>query len=213
MKKFDLFMFDLDGTLLDSEKDIVLAVNYAFEKLNIEQKTQEEIISKVGYGAKKLIEDLIPHYPENIKEKALELFREFYYQNPVVYSKLYEGTQELLTKLKENNKLVAVVTNKYEELSRRILDRLGVLKYIDMVVGADTTKEKKPSPLPVFYTLNTLNVEKDKALLIGDSETDILTAKNAKISSCLVMHGYGKKELALSLNPDFVIKNLKELGV
>lgn len=213
MKHFELFMFDLDGTLLDSGKDIALAVNYAFEKLSIEPKSQEEIISKVGYGAKKLIEDLIPDYPDSIKEKALELFREFYYQNPVVYSSLYEGVQEVLIKLKESKKLTAVVTNKYEELSRKILNKLGVLTYIDMVVGADTTSEKKPSPLPVFHTLKNLNVAKDKSILIGDSETDVLTAKNAEIKSCLVMYGYGKKDLALSLNPDFVIKNLKEIEV
>ena len=213
MKQFQLFMFDLDGTLLDSAEDIAIAVNYAFRKLNLPEKSKEEVVSKVGYGAKKLIEDLIPEYPEDVKEKALELFREFYHQNPVIYSKLYDYSEEILAKLKESGKLIAVVTNKYEELSKRILEKLGVLNYIDLVVGADTTSEKKPSPLPVFYTLQNLNVNKEKAILVGDSETDVLTAKNAQVYSCLVLHGYGKKDLALSLNPDFVIENLKKIEV
>lgn len=206
-------MFDLDGTLLDSSEDIAIAVNYAFEKLSIPQKTTQEIVSKVGYGAKKLIEDLIPDYPQDIKEKALELFREFYYKNPVIYSKLYEGAQETVIKLKESGKSVAVITNKYEELSKKILDKLEILNYIDLVVGADTTPEKKPSPLPVFYALEKLKPEKQNSILIGDSETDILTAKNSQIKSCLVLHGYGNKQLALSLNPDYVINSLKEIEV
>jgi Predicted phosphatases len=121
MKHLELYIFDLDGTLLDSGKDIALAANYAFEKLNLKTFSEEEIISKVGYGAKKLIEDLIPEYPQEVKDKALEYFKEFYYSNPVIYSKLYDGAEETLKKLKELSKKVAVVTNKYEALSVEIL--------------------------------------------------------------------------------------------
>jgi phosphoglycolate phosphatase len=209
MKHLELYIFDLDGTLLDSGKDIALAANYAFEKLNLKTFSEEEIISKVGYGAKKLIEDLIPGYPQEIKDKALEYFKEFYYSNPVIYSKLYDGAEEILKKLKELSKKVAVVTNKYEALSVEILKKLNVIDYIDLVVGADTTSEKKPHPLPVFYTLEKLKSEKDKSIIIGDSETDVLTGKNAGIKTALVLQGYGNKELALSLNPDYVLDSLK----
>jgi phosphoglycolate phosphatase len=209
MKHLELYIFDLDGTLLDSGKDIALAANYAFEKLNLKTFSEEEIISKVGYGAKKLIEDLIPGYPQEIKDKALEYFKEFYYSNPVIYSKLYNGAEETLKKLKELSKKVAVVTNKYEALSVEILKKLNVIDYIDLVVGADTTSEKKPHPLPVLYTLEKLKSEKDKSIIIGDSETDVLTGKNAGIKTALVLQGYGNKELALSLNPDYVLDSLK----
>jgi phosphoglycolate phosphatase len=209
MKHLELYIFDLDGTLLDSGKDIALAANYAFEKLNLETFSEEEIISKVGYGAKKLIEDLIPEYPQEIKDKALEYFKEFYYSNPVIYSRLYEGAEETLKKLKELSKKVAVVTNKYKALSVEILKRLNVIDYIDLVVGADTTSEKKPHPLPVFYTLEKLKSDKDKSIIIGDSETDVLTGKNAGIKTALVLQGYGNKEVALSLNPDYVLDGLK----
>lgn len=209
MRHLELYIFDLDGTLLDSGKDIALAANYAFEKLNLKTFSEEEIISKVGYGAKKLIEDLIPEYPQEIKDKALEYFKEFYYSNPVIYSRLYEGAEETLKKLKELSKKVAVVTNKYEALSVEILKKLNVIDYIDLVVGADTTSEKKPNPLPVFYTLEKLKSEKDKSIIIGDSETDVLTGKNAGIKTALVLQGYGNKELALSLNPDYVLDSLE----
>ena len=209
MRHLELYIFDLDGTLLDSGKDIALAANYAFEKLNLKTFSEEEIISKVGYGAKKLIEDLIPEYPQEIKDKALEYYKEFYYSNPVIYSKLYDGAEETLKKLKELSKKVAVVTNKYEALSTEILKKLNVIDYIDLVVGADTTSEKKPHPLPVFYTLEKLKSDKDKSIIIGDSETDVLTGKNAGIKTALVLQGYGNKDLALSLNPDYVLDSLK----
>jgi len=209
MKHLELYIFDLDGTLLDSGKDIALAANYAFEKLNLKTFSEEEIISKVGYGAKKLIEELISEYPQKIKDRTLEYFKEFYYSNPVIYSRLYEGAEETLKKLKELSKKVAVVTNKYEALSVEILKKLNVIDYIDLVVGADTTSEKKPHPLPVFYTLEKLKSDKDKSIIIGDSETDVLTGKNAGIKTALVLQGYGNKELALSLNPDFVLDSLK----
>jgi len=209
MKHLELYIFDLDGTLLDSGKDIALAANYAFEKLNLKTFSEEEIISKVGYGAKKLIEDLIPEYPQEIKDKALEYFKEFYYSNPVIYSRLYEGAEETLKKLKELSRKVAVLTNKYEALSVEILKKLNVIDYIDLVVGADTTSEKKPHPLPVFYTIEKLKSDKDKSIIIGDSETDVLTGKNAGIKTALVLQGYGNKELALSLNPDYVLDGLK----
>lgn len=211
MKKLDLYIFDLDGTILDSGKDIVLAVNYAMEKLGLEKFSESQVISKVGYGAKKLIDDLIPGESQDIKEKALEYFRDFYFQNPVIYSKLYDGIEDILEYLKNKSKKIAVVTNKYEDISKRILSYLKVLDLIDIIVGADTTKEKKPSPLPVYYTLEKLNVDKNCSIIIGDSETDVLTGKNAGIYTCLVLHGYGNKELAKSLNPDFIVENVGEI--
>ncbi len=211
MRRFDLYIFDLDGTILDSGKDIALAVNYAMEKLDFKKFSEDLVISKVGYGAKKLIEDLIPNESQEIKDKALEYFREFYFQNPVIYSKLYPGTEEVLKFLKDRSKNIAVVTNKYEDISRKILSSLGVLDLIDIVVGADTTKEKKPSPIPIYHVLEKLNIDKRSSIIIGDSETDILTGKNALIYTCLVLHGYGNKELAKSLNPDFIADSLGEI--
>lgn len=213
MNNYNLYIFDLDGTILDSKEDIAMAVNYGLEKVGIEAKPSEEVVKYIGYGAKKLIDDLLPDFPDDIKNKVLEFFREFYTSNPVIKSRLYEGVEEILSGIKSKNKKVAVVTNKYEEISKRILKHFQILDLIDIVVGADTTQERKPSPLPVFYALEKINKKKEETIIIGDSETDILTGKNASISTCLVLHGYGNKSMALSLKPDFVIKSLKELEV
>lgn len=213
MINFRLYIFDLDGTILDSKEDIAIAVNYGLEKVGMKAKAPDEIVRYVGYGAKKLIDDLLPDSSEDIKSKVLEYFREFYTSNPVVKSKLYEHTQDILAKIKSKDKKVAVITNKYEEISKRILKHFQILDLVDIVVGADTLPEKKPSPLPVFYALEKIGQKKEESMIIGDSETDILTGKNASIHTCLVLHGYGNKDLALNLKPDFVIKNLGELEV
>lgn len=213
MNNFDLYIFDLDGTLLDSKEDIAIAVNYGLEKLGLGKRPAEEVVKFVGYGAKKLIEDLLPDHPQEIKDKLLEYFRKFYAANPVIKSTLYEASVEILESLKHRGKKTAVVTNKYEGISVDILKHFGILDLVDIVVGADTTAEKKPSPVPVLYAVEKLGQLPEKSIMIGDSETDILAGKSAGTYTCLVLHGYGNKQAALSLGPDFVIKNFKEFEV
>lgn len=213
MNRYKLYIFDLDGTILDSKEDIAIGVNYALEVLGISPKPVEEIVKFVGYGAKKLIDDLLPDYPQESKEEIVRLFREFYSKNPVIKSTLYPRSEEVIYSLKSKGKKVAIVTNKYESISVDILKHFGIYNLIDLVVGADTTSEKKPSPLPVYYTLERLNEGRQHSIIVGDSETDILTGKNASIHTCLVLHGYGKKDVAIGLNPDFVIKDFYDFEV
>lgn len=213
MNNFQLYIFDLDGTILDSKEDIAISVNYALERVGISPRPSEEIVKFVGYGAKKLIDDLFPELPQGIREEILGHFREFYSSNPVIKSTLYPRTEEIIQSLKKKGRHVAVVTNKYESISIDILKHFGIYEFIDMVVGADTTPEKKPNPLPVYYTLDRLNQREEYTVIIGDSETDVQTGKNAGISTCLVLHGYGKKEIALSMKPDFVIRDFYDFEV
>lgn len=213
MNKFDLYLFDLDGTVLDSKEDIALAVNYALKKVNLKERTSQEIVKYVGYGAKKLIDDLLYGYPENVKGEVLGYFREFYTKNPVVKSVLYPNVKEIFYRIWKENRRIGIVTNKYEEISRKILRHFGIDSQIDILVGGDTTDERKPSPKPILYAIEKLSANPEKTVLIGDSETDITSGKNAKIFSCLVLHGYGNKKAAIDLNPDFVIKDFNNFEV
>ena len=211
LKELKTFLFDLDGTLINSADDIAEAVNYTLKQLNREPLTKKEIVKYVGYGAKKLMRDVLKVEDEELIQKGTEIFREFYLSNPCVYTTPYPYTEELLKVLKENNKKVGVITNKYEEVSKRILDKLGLSKYIDIVVGGDTTGEKKPSAKPVNYALNQLNAKSEESILIGDSEVDIQAGKNANTKTGLVLYGYGKIELAKQLKPDYVFNSFKEI--
>ena len=209
LSHFDTFLFDLDGTLIDSSEDIYRAVLYTLEKLGYKTLPKEDVIKHVGYGGKKLLQGVLETDDEELLKKAVNIFREFYFSNPAVYTVLYPGVDELLKKLKEKGKKVAVVTNKYEDISWEIIRKLEIEDFIDFLVGGDTTKEKKPSPEPVLHAIKRL--KGNKAIIIGDSETDIIAGKKANIGTCLVLYGFGKKDIALDHNPDFVIDTIKRI--
>ncbi|HHG74568.1 MAG TPA: HAD-IIIA family hydrolase [Persephonella sp.] len=207
----ETFLFDLDGTLIDSSKDIATAVNYALEKLGRSPIPEEEIIKHVGYGGRKLMEGVLKTEDENLIKEGVRLFREYYFKNPAQHTVLYPYAEELLIKLKKEGKKTGIVTNKYEDISREIIQKIGIQKLIDVVIGGDTTNKKKPEPEPVLFALEKLESFPDSSIMIGDSEADIQAGKNAGVKTVLVTYGFGKTDLALSFEPDFVIKSLKDL--
>ena len=209
--RFSGYFFDLDGTLIDSSKDIAQATNYTLKQLGFPPLPEEEIIKHVGYGGKKLLEGVLGKDNQYLIEKAVSIFRDYYFNNPVVYTKPYPETLEVLENLKKHDKKIAVITNKYESVSKEILKKLNMLDYIDLIIGGDTLNEKKPSPKPVLYALENFGISCDDAIMIGDSETDVLSGKKANTKTCLVMFGYGKKELAKSYNPDYIIPKLSDV--
>ena len=211
LKDLKAFLFDLDGTLINSADDIVEAVNYTLKQLGKQPLPKDEIVKHVGYGGRKLMEDVLQTTDKDLIDKATEIFREYYFSNPCVYTIPYPYVEDLLEILKKRNKKIAVITNKYENISKKILDKLGLAKYIDVIVGSDTVGEKKPSPEPIFYALKYVNTSPNNSILIGDSEVDIQAGKNAGSLTGLVLYGYGKINLAKELNPDYIFKSLKEV--
>ena len=211
LSHIEAFLFDLDGTLIDSSEDIYRAVLHTLKELGYTPLPKEEVIKHVGYGGRRLLQGVLNPKDEKLLDKAVNIFREYYFSNPAVYTKLYTGIEELLKNLKEKNKNIAVITNKYEDISWEIIKKLGIEDYIDILVGGDTLPEKKPSPMPVIYTLEKLN--KNKAVMIGDSETDIKAGKEAGIETCLVLYGFGKKDVALSYSPDYIVENPNQIKI
>ncbi len=207
----DIYLFDLDGTILDSGKDIAVAVNYALKKLNREPLPENEIIKHVGYGGKRLIEGVLKTSNEELIKEGVNLFREYYFSNLTTYSKPYPFVEDVLKNLKSKGKYLGVVTNKYEDLSVQILKELNLFEFFDVVVGGDTTPEKKPHPLPVLHAIENMPINSEKAIIIGDSEADILAGKQSGIKTCLVSYGFGKFDVAKNYNPDFIIDSFKEV--
>ena len=207
----DIYLFDLDGTILNSGKDIAVAANYALKKLGKNPLSESEIIKHVGYGGRKLIEGILNTSDEELINEGVKLFREYYFSNLTTYSEPYPFVIDVLKNLKEKGKYLGVVTNKYEDLSVQILKELDLLDFFDVVVGGDTTPEKKPHPLPIIHALERIPVNSEKAIIVGDSEADILAGKQAGIKTCLVTYGFGKTEIAKNFNPDFIIESFKEV--
>jgi phosphoglycolate phosphatase len=202
-----LLIFDLDGTLIDSSKDIADAINYAIEPAGIKPLTVSEIKTMVGYGITRLIESLIPLTMEDSKEEAVNRFLEYYSKHLLDNTKPYPQVKETLSKLGNYKK--AVISNKREVFSKKILEGLGLLGFFDVVLGSDSVPERKPSPVPVFEVLKRAEVSKEKAVIIGDSNLDIEAGRAAGVKTIAVTYGYRSKEVLKEA--DFMIDTFGEL--
>lgn len=204
----ELIIFDLDGTLVDSCKDITLALNHCFQQKGISGFSPEEVKKMVGEGVNRLIEKALQIKKVSFAmEEMVECFINYYRQHIADYSEVYPGVKETLEKLKAFKK--AIVSNKTTELTVKTVEHLGLLKYFDFVAGSDFFSERKPSPLPIIETIKKFNTTASATLVVGDSEIDIETAKAAGVKSVAVTYGYREKELLK--NADFIIDKISDL--
>ncbi|MCI0469938.1 MAG: HAD-IA family hydrolase [Nitrospirae bacterium] len=211
-----IIIFDLDGTLVDSSIDITNAINYAIKSYGIKPLAVQETISLVGEGITRLIEKVIEKNQgargdslmlKGDKEILIQRFLEHYSSHIVDNTALYPHVSETLISLNDYRK--AVISNKRESLSEEILDKLGILSHFDLVVGSDTTAEKKPSPLPIQYVLRRLDFKPEEAAIVGDSNLDIEAGKAAGIKTIAVTYGYRPAEMLGSA--DYAIDRMDKL--
>jgi phosphoglycolate phosphatase len=202
-----LLMFDLDGTLVDTCRDITNALNYALNSHGLKSLMVEDTKKLVGEGLTKLVEKVLGAEKDRLRNDVLGKFLGYYSEHLADYSHEYPYVGETLERLNGYKK--AVISNKRESLSTRLLDLLGLLKYFDLVVGSDTTSEKKPSSVPVIYVLQRLEISAADALMIGDSNYDIEAARKAGVKTIAVTYGYrGRQYLT---DADFVIESFGDV--
>ncbi len=205
----DCFIFDLDGTLVDTKKDIADSANKALVDLGLNTVPDEVVHSYVGKGISNLMEGCLGGDRADEIEEAVRLFRRHYRKNLTTHSRLYPGVLDVLTHFQ--NKKKAVLTNKIESFSTLILKGLNVLEHFHLVWGGDTGPEMKPHPHGIEAVLKELGVSKEKTVMIGDSTVDILTGKNAGIKTCAVTYGFDSREKIETAAPDFVIDSMCEI--
>ena len=203
-----LVIFDLDGTLIDSIADITDALNRALRPYGVKNLARDEVAGMIGEGAEKLVRKVVAKYNLALDvEEVVKSYNDNYSSHLTDNTALYAGAIEALEDLKDCRK--ALVSNKSEAFSRRILKEFGLEKHFDMVVCADTLPERKPSPMPILYVTSTLGVRPEDTLIVGDSEIDILAGKASFIRTVALTHGYGKP--GFHEDADFVITTLSQL--
>jgi phosphoglycolate phosphatase len=202
-----LLMFDLDGTLVDTIQDITAALNYAMQPYGIQTLTIERTVKLVGEGLTKLVERVLEDKTSYLKEPVTRRFLEYYSEHLADCSVAYPNVRETLGILAGYKK--TVISNKREFLSTKLLSSLDLLKEFDVIVGSDTTDERKPSPAPVRYVLDKLGVDSREAVMVGDSSFDIETGRKAGVIAIAVTHGYGEKEHLKKA--DYIIDDFMEL--
>jgi phosphoglycolate phosphatase len=207
-------VFDLDGTLVDTAPDLMAATNHVLSLLKRRPITMAEVRSFVGRGARILIERGVAATGDAIDEASLTYYHaEFlrhYEGHTADRSEIFPGVVALLTRLGDSGIKAGVCTNKPEGLSRQLLDALDLSRFVGAIIGPDTIGIGKPDAAPYLETVKRLGVPAKNSILVGDSETDILTARAAKVPVIAVTFGYTPKPVA-EYGPDHLISHFDEV--
>ena len=202
-------IFDLDGTLIDSKLDLALAVDATLQHMGRPSLAEETIYSYVGNGALHLVRCSLGDGAgtEEIQE-GLQFFLSYYRAHMLDNTVTYPGVREGLELLRERP--MAVLTNKPVRFSMGILDGLGLSHYFKYVYGGNSFETKKPDPHGVNVLLRDLDAAPLEAMMVGDSEVDVRTARNAGTWACAVSYGLGAAGLSAH-PPDLMLDSLTEL--
>jgi phosphoglycolate phosphatase len=183
-------VFDLDGTLIDSKKDLILSVNATLRELGRDELAEDTIAGYIGAGAPLLVARALGGgASEKEIQRGLEFFLGYYEAHKMDNTRAYPGVAETLEALRAYP--MAVLTNKPFRISRRILNELGLESYFRAIYGGNSFVTKKPDPLGVNTILLEFGIAPHEALVIGDSEVDIQTARNAGALAAIVTYGFG----------------------
>ena len=208
-------LFDLDGTLADTAPDLLTAHNHVMSKFGYNSKNITEIRNYVGKGAAIMIgksiwssarKELSKITDQKIKDGMIKEFLDFYSKNIFVDSKLLNGVYEFLNWAKSNNISMGVCTNKQENLAVDFLKKIKIYDFFEYVAGGNTFEYCKPDPRHLTSTIEIMNGDIKKSIMIGDSENDSDAAKSAGIPMILIENGYTEKKVD-EIRHDHLIKD------
>jgi phosphoglycolate phosphatase len=203
-------IFDLDGTLIDSKLDLIRSVNAMLAETGREPLHEDTVSSYIGHGAPRLVARALGNgAAEEECDRALKFFLAHYDEHKLDSTRAYPGVAEALDELLKFP--MAVLTNKPVRVSQKILEGLGLAKYFCAVYGGNSFETKKPDPLGAKKILEELNAAPREALMVGDSEVDVQTARNAGTLAAAVNYGFGTHDRA-AYPADIYLDRLTELA-
>jgi phosphoglycolate phosphatase len=210
MKKLDLMIFDLDGTLVSSGRDLAISVNYTLKELKQETKPEKEIFGFVGDGIGKTIQRALGKDSERYYEKAMEIFAGYYGEHLLDNTVLYPHVEDVLGNF--INKTKIVLTNKRYNFASMIIKGLKIEKYFAEIIGIDSNPFSKPDRRIIEHLLDKYGAAKENNLIVGDGVNDILVAKNSGILSCAYLNGLGNRNDLLNLKADYYCEDILEIN-
>ena len=205
----DLIVFDLDGTLADSLPDLTAAANFACRTLGIPEHSPQEIMKMIGGGEKNLVHRFLGPDHQDRFEEALALYINRYGEHAGDATRLYPGVLETLAHL--SGKKLAVLSNKMERLTRRVLEALGVAHFFVAMKGGDSYPAMKPSPEPLLALIREQGAAPARTLMVGDKPADVLTGREAGAHTVAVTYGYGELEVLTAAGPELLLPELTAL--
>ena len=207
-----VILFDLDGTLIDTAPEIADAVNATLQRLGHAPAPTPLVRSWIGDGARALLGKALAHAgePPAVVDAAWPGFSNDYAQGCGSNSQVHDGVRPMLQRLRGDGLRLVLLTNKEAAFTQRLLARHALLADFDLVVAGDTLAVKKPHPAVVQHALTALQATPAQALLVGDSTTDVRTARAAGVVVHLVRHGYPQGDLAGDDAPDAFIDHFDQ---
>lgn len=211
MREYDAYIFDLDGTLLDTLGDLATSVNAALKTCGMPTRTIDEVRTFVGNGVRVLMQRAVPEGTEGKRmEEALEVFRRHYLLHSMDTTCPYEGIITLLQTLKSQGKKIAVVSNKFQKATQELCTHFfGSL--VDVAIGESEQIRKKPAPDTVVEAMRQLNVDTKQAVYIGDSDVDIQTARNCSLPCISVLWGFRSRDFLLQHGATTFVEKPEEI--
>jgi len=220
MKPFDLVMFDLDGTLVETAPEIMDAVNDVLLRFDLPLVTQQQVNDWIGHGTLELLVKALAQVtqrdPEEVRggeqlRQMVPVYNQVYEQRCGTRSHLYPKVRETLETLRTQGVKLAVVTNKESRYTQVVLNVHQLTALFDVVISGDTFAVKKPNPTGVAHCLAQFGVTPQRALFVGDSSIDVATARNAGVPVWALPYGYNMGQPIAACAPDRLIEDCSEL--
>ena len=211
MKNYKTIIFDLDGTLINSKPGIVKSFQYSLSRFNIVEKDLAKIENFIGPPLKESFQN---HYKldDKLSDKAVEYYREYYREKGIFDHQLYSGIEELLKKLKQDNKRLFIATSKLEIFAKQIIDFFSLNSYFEIIVGENPAKNIFQKTDAIKFVLDkNKDISTTDVIMVGDREYDIVGAKNNNIDSIGVLYGYGSRQELQAAGADYLVKSVNEL--
>lgn len=209
--KTDTVIFDLDGTLLNTLEDLADSTNYAMRAFGLKERSINEVRNFVGNGVDVLIERAVEGAISKKQElECLDVFKQHYSKNMDNKTKPYDGIMDVIKELLKRGYHIAIVSNKFDAAVKGLnVDYFEGL--FPVAIGASDTVAKKPAPDSVIKALQELHSDKERAVYVGDSDVDIMTARNSGLPCISVTWGFRDEELQRSMGTDYIIHKPEEL--
>jgi pyrophosphatase PpaX len=210
----DALICDLDMTLIDSEKDFVLALAHTFSKFLDQPVTEENLMPFAGQGMGAIFKVFAPDLKIG-SEQFFDLLKDhqtYYMDHCDIYTKVFPGVEDTLTLFQKKGVKLAIASNRQTKITKWLCKKMGLLKYFSQIVGVEGVVGQKPDPHTILTACEMLDVDPRKAAMVGDSPTDIRAGKNANCSSLIaVTYGFSDRESLAKEGPDLMVDQFNEI--
>jgi phosphoglycolate phosphatase len=204
-------IFDFDGVIADTGKDIVASVQATQKHYNLPELDYTTIMSYVGHGAKYLIDCSMKQLSQEDCAEALKWYKDYYKNHPCDKTSLYDGFENVVAQLAERGISMSIVSNKPEAITLLVVEQLGIAKYFTKIIGPESVSKMKPDPEGLLLCLDAMGASAENSIMVGDSFTDIQAGKAAGMHTCAILYGYGDKDKLKAENADYSASATNEI--